>query len=142
MKRATAYLRRGRIFLEAKSKTMHGVWIQSDPISAVDPDKPDEIGRAVLVVLACSKQGVSQPSRWQYKLNPIYSLAGVSSWDTFATAARCVGIALEGDTITFVPYRNLGGKEGFVRITGKGRSCLPDSAKIGATLMLAFDDVE
>jgi hypothetical protein len=68
----------------------------------------------------------------------------VNSWDTFAMAAKCVGIDLEGDTIAFVPYRNLGAKDdfGFVQITGKDRSCLPDGAEIGATLILAFDDAQ
>jgi hypothetical protein len=81
-------------------------------------------------------------ARWESKVNPIYSLAGVKSWDAFATAAKCVGIALQDNSITFTPYRNLGAKEGFERIKGKDRSCPPESAEIGITLMLAFDDVE
>jgi hypothetical protein len=142
MQHATAIERRGRIFVRADSKTVHGLWIQSDPVLEVDPHNPAELGRAVLSALAGSKEGVAHPSIWEGVPDRLPELAGVKSSNTFYASTRCVVIKCQSDCVTFTPYRNLGAKEGHEPLTGKDRTSSLDSSEIGTALLSAFQDAE
>lgn len=128
MKMATAYERKNNIFLHADSKTATGLWVAAPPYLKVSSqDDCSRLGEAVLEVLNASREGIPHPSSWDGLFDPMLSLAGVDSWRAFAEGANCIAIELEDHRLTFVPYRNLGAKNGFEPIT-EDSICLPTNA--------------
>jgi len=142
MQHADAYEWRGRIFLHAYSKTTVGLSVLSQPVLSADPRDPQELGRAILLALAGSKEGVPHPSIWDDLSAPLIKFAGAKSRSAFYGSARCVDIKCQGDRVTFTPMRHLGGRKGYEPLKGKDRSSLPDSADLGSTLLSAFQDAE
>jgi hypothetical protein len=142
MQYATAYERRGRIFLHPDSKTIHGVRVLSEPVSSADPGDQAELGRAILQSLAGSKQGIPHPSIWENRTAPPLKSAGAKSASEFHRSARRVGIEFQDGRVTFTPYRNLGTRDGYRAITGKDRTSLPNAAELGTALLSAFEDAE
>jgi len=142
MQLAEAFEWQGRIFLHAYSKTTAGFSVLSQPILGADPRDPQEVGRAILLALAGSKEGVPLPSIWDDVSAPLIKFAGAKSRSAFYSYARCVRIRCQGDGVTFTPMRHLGGRKGYEPLKGKDRSSLPDSADLGSTLLSALQDAE
>src|ERR1700737_3225424 len=142
MQLADAFEWRGRIFLHAYSKTQVGLSVLSQPVLAADPRDPAELGRAILLALAGSKEGVPHPSIWDDICAPLIKLAGAKSRRAFYGSARCVRIRRQSDRVSFTPMRNLGTRKGYEPLNGKDRTCLPESAELGNTLLSAFQEAE
>jgi hypothetical protein len=142
MQHATAYEWHGRIFLHPDSRTTTGLWVGSEPNTSSDPGDPVKLGRAVLLALSDSKEGVPHPSIWEDKSALLRKFAGAKSFRDFFGSARCVSIKLQNDLVTFTPYRNLGSRDGYVPIKGKDRSSPPSAPELGAALLSAFEDTE
>jgi hypothetical protein len=142
MQHASAYEWHGRIFLHSDSKTTSGVWVGGEPVLAADPRDPAELGRAILLALAGSKQGVPHPSIWDDLSAPLIKFAGAKSYRAFVGSARCVSIELKDNRVTFRPYRNLGPRDGYRSIKGKDRTSLANDSELGAALISAFQDTE
>ena len=139
---ASAYEWRGRIFLHAYSKTTHGVWILSQPVLEADPRNPAELGRAILLALAGSKEGVPHPSIWDDVSAPLIKFVGAKSRSAFFGSARSVSIKHQSDPVMFTPKRNLGTRNGYEPLQEKARTSLSDIAELGAALLSAFKDTE
>jgi hypothetical protein len=115
MKMATVYLRRGRIFVHASSRTTEGVWISSEPYETLAITCSDEeLGAIAKVALENSRGGVPHPRDWKTLLEKFLQQAGVKSWSTFVKGATCADIKDNGEHITVTPMKNLGPKEGFL----------------------------
>lgn len=144
MKRATAYMRKGTIFLHASNMTTAGVWILGAPVLLVDGNDPSRIGNFAFKALDGSRTNIQHPSREDLgKLfDPILSLANVKSWAAFSEAARCVTIAFEGNRISLIPTKRLGPKHGFAPVQDKTRCSAPVERELGEALLLAFEDTE
>jgi len=52
-------------------------------------------------------------------VTPLLELAGVKSWTAFVQSSSCVELALDGDTVTLTPARNLGAADGFEADTAR-----------------------
>jgi hypothetical protein len=142
MQHASAYEWHGRIFLHPDSRTTTGLWVGSEPNASADPGNAVELGRAILLALSGSKEGVPHPSIWEDKSAPLRKFAGAKSFRDFFGSARCVSIKLQDDRVTLTPYRNLGARDGYVPIKGKDRTSPPNAPELGAALLSAFQDTE
>jgi hypothetical protein len=142
MQHASAYEWHGRIFLHPDSKTTSGVRVLSQPVVAADPRDSAELGRAILLALAGSKQGVPHPSIWDDLSAPLIKFAGAKSYRAFVGSARCVSIELEDNRVTFRPCRNLGPRSGYEPIRERVRTNLANDSELGAALLSAFQDTE
>jgi hypothetical protein len=119
MQYASAYEWHGRIFLHPDSRTTTGLWVGSEPNASADPGNVVELGRAILLALSGSKDGVPHPSIWEDLSAPMLKFAGAKSFRDFFGSARCVSIKLQDDRVTLTPYRNLGARDGIRTHKGK-----------------------
>jgi len=96
---------RGKIYLNAQSKTTEGVWIMSSPIlttSELDP----ELGNKLMSTLAKSTENAPHPKSWKEIDDPLIKAAGARSFAAFAKAARVVFVIMDNDDVAFIPTRN------------------------------------
>jgi len=144
MKKATAY-KKNSIIITPLSMTTAGVWIASSPAVSVAEDKVRSVlGVAVLDALAASQHGVAHPSQadWEKVAEPVLKLANAKSWNAFAMGAKCVGIELSTNRVSFVPRKNEGPRGGFSDIEEQRRDCPPVAESVGAALTEAFEDAQ
>jgi hypothetical protein len=142
VKRASAYLRENRIFIQADSRTTAGLWIATGPVASASHDDPQEISRLLIACLDASKDGVPHPKEWAGFLKPFLSAVGVRSWKAFVKGAKHVRVSLDTWVVTFKPYRNDGAKDGFTPMSDKARSVPQASADLGRELLAAFAEAE
>jgi len=140
MKLASAFLRKGNIFIQGSSQTTTGVWITSGPVHIFNQEaNTQEIGDAIIDLLKCSIQGIPHPKQTEWKniQAPMLNAAGVKTWSTFAKGTKAVGMVYEGETVTMAPsfeYETQGGtsyKETNIK-------CSFSSGELGETLLKAF----
>jgi hypothetical protein len=96
VKRATAYLRTGKIYLLPYSRTIKGFWIACER-TLVTTESDESLGEQVLQVLTNSTENVPHPESlatsdsWN-STKVLVRAAGVRSYEAFADSAKCVGI--------------------------------------------------
>ena len=142
MKCATAYLRKGEVFLNSSSKTSVGAWVCTSPYLIVDSHDVEQLGRAVIEVINGSLDGIPHPTEFTSLTKPILEMAGVKSWGAFVKGAHCCEISESNDVITITPTINQG-KNGFDHINDKSLNInLSTVKKIGDELIEAFSYCE
>jgi hypothetical protein len=139
MKHASAYLRKGKIFLSPFSKTTKGFLIRWEPIVVTSEDDA-QLGRKVLLVLSKSIVNVPHPESWEGP-DPLANAAGVRSYEAFADLAKCVGIAQNDDEVVLTPSKNGGPRKRFLFLKNKIR-CQPVEEEVTRALKTAFDACE
>jgi hypothetical protein len=142
MKMAISYRRGERTFLHGLARTTAGVWVLTNPVLAIEGDDSIQLGKAVRDALNGSKRDIEHPTSWKGIFDPVLRLAKVKSWSTFAKSAKCVEIVLEDDKISLFPTRNLGPRDGFVRLPGRARSSTLAVETLGAMTLLALREAE
>jgi hypothetical protein len=140
MKHASAYLRKGKIFLSPFSKTTKGFLIRWEPIVLTSEDDA-ELGRKVLWVLSQSTVNVPHPESWMGRSDLMAKAAGVRSYEAFADLAKCVGIAQNDDGVVLTPSKNGGPRKRFLFLKNKIR-CQPIEEEVTQALKTAFDACE
>ncbi|KZN34366.1 hypothetical protein N480_22445 [Pseudoalteromonas luteoviolacea S2607] len=141
MKRASAYYRKGKIFLHSSSKTEQGVWILSEPAVVLDYNEcVNELGEVLLDVLSKSKSGIRHPQNWSDLCSPVLKLTGVKSWRAFSKSAKCVEIDLIGENVELFPTINHGATEGFEAVDSLLiKKCASDCNDLGLALLEAIE---
>lgn len=140
MQCGSAYLRGGKIFIQAYSQTRVGVWISSGPVYVTSGDASHaEIGEKILAALANSIVGVMHPSQneWKFVRSPMLTAAGVKSWSSFAKGSKAVGFEYAGEMVVFTPssnYENDGGESLPEMAIQRSKGC----DELGAALSQAF----
>ena len=138
MKAATIYGRGGKIYVHSLSKTSAGVWVINAPVLAVDGGDVREIGQSLRECLAASSDGVPHPKSFTNLSDPMLSLAGVKSYNTFAKSAKCVEVELNGETATLIPTRNEGVEGGFVPLPEKAQVAGNEGDSLGSAAIAAL----
>jgi hypothetical protein len=147
MRRAAAYKREKKIYLNPMLKTTMGIWIGTSPRVFIDEtESPSTKGKNVKEVLRHSREGVHHPTDLESSFEVFLKEIGIKSWSKFAKTALRSSIELEGDRLTFLPYRNLGPKDhcNFVPINDKEMTISVDASdeELGLLLEKAFDACE
>ena len=141
-RRASAYLRDGKIYLNPFSKTIKKLWIACEPIVVSGEDNPD-LGDQVLQVLARSTDNIPHPEslhnsdQWS-SVKALVKAAGTRSYEAFANSTRCVGIMQDESGVIFTPRLNGGFRRRFLNLKTKIHS-RPVPTEVAAALMAAFD---
>ena len=91
MKRASAYLRKGQVFLNPISKTTKGLLMTWDPL-VISSEEDPELGKKVLLVLSQSTVEVPHPETLGIRSRAMAKAAGVRSYEAFADLAKCVSL--------------------------------------------------
>jgi hypothetical protein len=147
MKRAGAYKREKKIYLNPMSITTTGLWIGESPRIVLDETEPAAgKGQYLRECLKRSREGLPHPTDWDGFLKPFLKEVGMTSWSKFAKNARRSSIELEGDRLTFLPYRNSGPKEhyAFLPLEDRKMTISADASdeELGLFLEQAFDACE
>jgi hypothetical protein len=140
MKDASAYLRKGQIFLRPFSKTTKGLLVAWDPL-VISSEEDPELGKMVLWVLSQSTVEVPHPETFGLRSRAMAKAAGVRSYEAFADLAKCVSIVQRDDEVIFTPTRNGGRGERFLHLKTKIR-CRPVQPEVAQALMQAFEACE
>jgi hypothetical protein len=147
MKRAGAYKREKKIYLNPMSETTTGLWIGTSPRIMIDvTESPSAKGKYIRDVLRHSEEGVPHPTDWDSFVQKFLQEVGAKSWNKFAKTALSCAIELEGDQLVFLPYRNSGPKENyaFVPIRDRKMTISFDASdeELGLLLEKTFDACE
>jgi hypothetical protein len=147
MKRAEAYKREKKIYLNPMSETTSGIWIGTSPTVIIDETASPTIkGKYIRDVLRHSKEGVPDPSDWDDLIREFLKEVGIKSWSRFVKTALSCCVELEGYQLAFLPYRNLGSREhyNFVPIEDRKITISVDASdeELGLLLDKAFDACE
>jgi hypothetical protein len=119
MKKAAAFLRKGKIFLHPYSRTTQGFWVFSLPVVAADESDKD-IGSKLLTTLSNSAESVPHPATWKGLTDPLLKAAGVRSFDSFTKFASGVDITRDEDgAVTLMPTKNGGPRNAFLHLDDK-----------------------
>jgi hypothetical protein len=147
MKRAGAYKREKKIYLNPSSKTTMGLWIGTSPRIILDETEPPSIkGKYVRAVLRHSQEGVPHPTDWDTSFDVFLKEIGVKSWSKFAKSALSCTIELEGNQLEFLPWRNSGPNENYAFVPIKDRKMTisfdASDEELGLLLDKAFEACE
>jgi hypothetical protein len=138
-KSVSIYERAGTVYVIASHKTQAGFWVDDDEVTPLVAPQPADLGNAVQAALARSREGVPNPPPSADLSVPLLAAAGVASWNTFAKAAKHVDVLLNGNTIKVMPYKNLGGKDGFDPMQDKATLVPSGDLKLGEIVMRALE---
>src|SRR6476620_11849530 len=138
MKAATAYERRGKIYIHSDSKTTTGLWLLSEPVLSHPVEERGTIAESIRIALNASHEGLPHPKIWTNLTAPLLEAAGVSSFNTFAKSTKCVSISSENGMITLTPTRNGGTKTGFAHLNEQAIQLDEASDRLDGELMEAF----
>ncbi len=147
MKRAGAYKREKKIYLNPESETTTGIWIGTSPRIIFDETEPPSIkGKYVREALSHSKEGLPHPKDWDSLDQIFLKEVGAKSWGKFAKNALSCTIELEGDQLAFLPYKNSGPQDHYAFVPMKDRemtiSIDASDDELGLLLEKAFDACE
>lgn len=146
MKSACIYNRQGKVFISAQSKTIVGLWIEDGRVQTTEQNDKESIGRLLVACLDRSKECVPHPTQDEWsKMDKIFlGSVGVRSYRTFAKTARAVNVRQDGETITIIPTKNGGPRNGYTSLDEKARTVVrtDNPARIGAEVNSAINDCE
>lgn len=107
---AGIYLRKRKFLVHSMSRTTQGLWILSEPFSAL-PDASEDraVGTAIRKALDSSLFSVLTGSPLaQAGIARLLKLARAASWTTFAADAERMTITADGDSIAIQPCVRVG----------------------------------
>jgi hypothetical protein len=141
-KSVSIYQRDGIVYVLASHQTKAGFWVDDSNVVRLSVPVPMDMGRAVYTALAQSREGVPTPPPSAKLTGALLAAANISSWKTFAKSAKSVGIRQNDDTIKITPYKNLGGKEGFVPMPDKVILMSSSDESLGEAVIRAIEIAE
>jgi hypothetical protein len=139
IKRACVYQRNNKFYVSAEDQNNAGFWTINPEVTVVDVHDPDQLHVEVNLALKRSRSNIPIPSRDEKLLANLFKAAKTSSYSAFAKVAKCVDVELQGQTISIMPYRNLGTRKGFEPIVESLLTLPEDSSELGVMVVRAFE---
>jgi hypothetical protein len=139
-KSASAFERRGMVYLHPLSRTKSWIYMATPPFLAVARLDTERIAEAVRKVLAASRPLIDEPP--DDVMDALYTMAGVRTWTAFVRGTRLLSLEQNGGVIELIPCRNGGGREGFQSIEGRAIKVPEASDALGAVVGAALDACE
>ena len=142
MRRATALLKKGKVYIQSYSKTTGGVWIAQAPVHVAGVDEVVQIEQYVREALMHSRQGIRHPEQsqeWKAIQAPMLEATGARSWGAMAKGTKVVSLACDNETrVTMTPAQNYGSEGGADCSEGRIHTEL-SADDIGEKLIAAFN---
>lgn len=139
-KLASIYLRDGKLYVSASSRTKSGIWIGIGEIQVVNADDVEAISEAVRAALENSRHGLETPPPYEDLTVPLRDAAKVKSWGTFVNRAKHVVVSSSDGEATVTPYRKVTARGNYEALNEKKRACRVSSENFGATIVEALGD--
>jgi len=136
VKNATAYLRKGKVYLHSTSTAKAGFDVATPPWLVIDADDVAALDAGLRAALDGSRAKVNTPGRDANILAPIYELAGTKSWRGFIGGTMTVNVMEDGSRLSFQPTENAG-KDGVLGQSELDFDAAPGQSP-GAALLEAF----
>jgi hypothetical protein len=141
---AAAYLLGSRILLFPQNRTRDGVYVDApSPIWLASVSEVQEIGNAIISILAAYRDDVPHPTDWKAHGDKVLASAGLRSWAQLHRGTKLCIIEQAGEHLWFRPTRNggtSGRSRGFHSMDTEPNVALIGEPKsiLGAALLLAF----
>jgi hypothetical protein len=102
------------------SQTTYGVWIANFQVRRLALDsRDDELGNAVLEILAQSQQRVPHPKDWtDFNRRNLDSL-GVKNLNKFESESKLIAVESDGSRLALTPNRHRGRQQGYEPLKSK-----------------------
>ncbi|KQN91675.1 hypothetical protein ASE90_02455 [Sphingomonas sp. Leaf67] len=136
---AVAYFTNGRIIVAPVSRTGSGDTIATDPKWFGKSAKKAIIAQAIGEALTASSARVTDPTpeQWKRQFIPFQDAAAVKNFKTFMREAKRVDIERTGETLTLIPFDNLGANNGFEAREIEARNVAADDIEgVAGTLLI------
>src|SRR5262245_16621451 len=102
------------------SQTTYGVWVANFHVIRLPADRTDEnLGNAVLDMLAQSQQRVPHPKDWTDFNRRYLDSLGVKNLNTFETESKLIAVESDGNHLTLTPNRHRGRQQGYEPLKSK-----------------------
>ena len=126
-KKATAYLRKGKIVVHPLSETVRYSTVFAEPVIESSEDDP-ALGEKVLQALAHSKHGDPHPADLWKNIDLPETMrqafgTKAKTYNGIVRGTRLVGITLDEDKIELMPTRNGGVGDAFLHIPARKILC-------------------
>lgn len=96
------------------SQTTYGVWAANFRVIRLPADCTDEnLGDAVLEMLAQSQQRMPHPTDWADFNRRYLDSLGVKNLNTFESASKLISVESDGSRLTLTPNRHRGRQQGY-----------------------------
>jgi hypothetical protein len=109
---ASLYVRKGKCYVTALSRSIDGFWFESEPVFVEDGVDLARLSLCIRQALEASRTEVPAPRR-DALASRLPALAGVKSFGSFMKGAVSVDVSADGDRIKLTPMRNGGARRGF-----------------------------
>lgn len=140
MRRAFAYFRNDRIYVNPMSKTTMGGWLGTAPFVNVAPGDSERLGAALRDCLESSRVGVPHPQQHEWSLvgEERYQSAGVKNWAEFIVGTQAVSVDQTDDAIVITPHRRR--DKGFVPLNDEKQNFAinVDENSLGSAVLHLF----
>jgi hypothetical protein len=135
------YLRAGNVYSHPYVQTTTGLSIFAEPVLVAE-EGDDRVAEQLLSLLSVRRPIVPHPTSWKDLTNPLTRAAKVRSYKAFLASAKYVEVTLKEDTVSLVPTKNAGHRDGLQHLTHKVSRCRPIAADVQQALQLAFTECE
>jgi hypothetical protein len=144
MQNATIYLREDSFYIGSNSQTVDGAWIANARLHRIATNDDRLLGEMTIDALAHSCTGVPHPTDFKALVAPLLTISQQSTWRRFASNTLALLIENFDCRIRLMPYRNLGGSQGFESISESEDefSATNDYADLGRRIREAFERCE
>jgi hypothetical protein len=108
MKRASALLKSGNVYIQSYSETTSGIWVADGPVYVSSVGAPAQIGQHTRDALSHSMRGIrrSVQAEWKAIQAPMLKALGAKTWAALAKGAKAVGLESTDDMVTIIPSAN------------------------------------
>jgi hypothetical protein len=141
LKRASALVKRGSVYIPSYSETTVGVWIGDGPVFVAGAEEPAQVGRYVRDALTYSRRGIRHRAQTEWKAvqAPMLRATGARSRGAMAKGSKAVALECDPDMIvTMIPSANYENPGGTALYDGAIKAEL-SADDIGEKLIAAFD---
>ena len=142
MKACGVYFRGQDIYVSSSSRTMNGLWIDSEPRMKLEGanDSPQTLGVAVLQALAASQRGVPDPEDLRSVGKEFLTFVGFKSLASFEKQASFFQLTLDDKESEITVEPTTHGSRGGFEFIGQEIKCGVAPQEIGATLLKLSGD--
>ena len=132
---ANVFLTADAWLVVSMSQTTYGVWVANFHVIRLPADGADEnLGDAVLEMLAQSQQRVPHPKDWINFNRRYLDSLGVKNLNKFEAESKLIAVESDGSRLTLTPNRHRGRQQGYEPLKSKVSVADMNAAAVGRAI--------